>query len=155
MAGKAEKPIGLRSGRSDETSCALTSPYRYATQPYDIPRHRVPRGDKNISCSLLIIFQSKKRRVCLKKNDDFADDNEVTNEKQADEQSTGDHEDSDEEGVQGPPHPTDEFKRLGQGLRETGSSSLPSSECIRRHLRSRSTTTSRSSGSRDNQGTNV
>ena len=42
---------------------------------------------------------------------DFADENEVTNEKQADEQSTGDHEDSDEEGVQGPPPPT-EFKRL-------------------------------------------
>jgi len=43
---------------------------------------------------------------------DFADGNEVTNEKQADEQSTGDHEDSDdEEGVHGPPPPT-EFKRL-------------------------------------------
>ena len=42
---------------------------------------------------------------------DFADDNKVTNEKQADEQSTGDHEDSEEEGVQGPPPPT-EFKRL-------------------------------------------
>ena len=41
---------------------------------------------------------------------DFADENEVTNEKQADEQSTGDHEDSDGEGIQGPP-PT-EFKRL-------------------------------------------
>ena len=34
---------------------------------------------------------------------DFADENEVTNEKQADEQSTGDHEDSDGEGIQGPP----------------------------------------------------
>ena len=63
---------------------------------------------------------------------DFADENEVTNEKQADEQSTGDHEDSDEEGVQGPPPPT-KFKRLlevgvGQGFRETGSSSIPSSD---------------------------
>ena len=85
---------------------------------------------------------------------DFADENEVTNEKQADEQSTGDHEDSDEEGVQGPPPPT-KFKRLlevgvGQGFRETGSSSIPSSDCIGRHLRGRSTATPRSSGSRDN-----
>jgi hypothetical protein len=36
---------------------------------------------------------------------------DTTNEKQADDQSTGDHEDSDEEGVQDPPPPT-EFKRL-------------------------------------------
>ena len=42
---------------------------------------------------------------------DFADESDTTNEKQADDQSTGDHEDSDEEGVQGPPSPT-EFKRL-------------------------------------------
>ena len=43
---------------------------------------------------------------------DFADEHDATNEKQAeDDQSTGDHEDSDEEGVQGPPPPT-EFKRL-------------------------------------------
>ena len=42
---------------------------------------------------------------------DFADEPNVTNENQADDQSTGDHEDSDEEGVQGPPPPT-EFKRL-------------------------------------------
>ncbi len=42
---------------------------------------------------------------------DFADEQYATNEKQADDQSTGDHEDSDEEGVQGPPPPT-EFKRL-------------------------------------------
>jgi hypothetical protein len=42
---------------------------------------------------------------------DFADEPNATNEKQADDQSTGDHEDSDEEGVQGPPPPT-EFKRL-------------------------------------------
>ena len=62
-AGKAEKPNRLRSGRSDETSCALTSNYRYATKPCGMPRHRAPRGDKNISCSLLIIFQSK-LRVC-------------------------------------------------------------------------------------------
>ena len=46
---------------------------------------------------------------------DFADENEVTNEKQADEQSTGDHEDSDEEGVQGPPPPTDCW-RSGSGI---------------------------------------
>ena len=72
-----------------------------------MPRHMVPRGeknmaprgDKNISCSLLIIFQSK-LRVCLKRKMmnpeyDFADENEAKNEKQADEQSTGDHEDSD------------------------------------------------------------
>ena len=45
---------------------------------------------------------------------DFADENEATNEKQADEQSTGDHEDSDGEGIQGPPPPT-EFKRLLEG----------------------------------------
>ena len=46
---------------------------------------------------------------------DFADENEATNEKQADEQSTGDHEDSDDgEGIQGPPPPT-EFKRLLEG----------------------------------------
>ena len=31
VAGKAKKPIGLRSGQSDETSCAFTSHYRYAT----------------------------------------------------------------------------------------------------------------------------
>jgi hypothetical protein len=31
---------------------------------------------------------------------DFADEPNVTNENQADDQSTGDHEDSDEEGVQ-------------------------------------------------------
>ncbi len=42
---------------------------------------------------------------------DFADEPDATNEKQADDQSTGDHEDSDEKGVQGPPPPT-EFKRL-------------------------------------------
>jgi hypothetical protein len=30
-AGKAEKPNRLRSGRSDETSCALTLNYWYAT----------------------------------------------------------------------------------------------------------------------------
>jgi hypothetical protein len=42
---------------------------------------------------------------------DFADEPNATNEKRADDQSTGDHEDSDEEGVQGPPPPT-EFKRL-------------------------------------------
>jgi hypothetical protein len=45
---------------------------------------------------------------------DFADDNEATNEQQADEQSTGDHEYSDGEGIQGPPPPT-EFKRLLEG----------------------------------------
>ena len=44
-------------------------------------------------------------------NPDFADEPNTTNENQADDQSTGDHEDSDEEGVQGPPPPT-EFKRL-------------------------------------------
>jgi hypothetical protein len=74
-----------------------------------------PRGDKNISCSLLIIFQSK-LRVCLiekmmNPEYDFADEHEATNEKQADDQFTGDHEDSDEEDVKGPPPPT-EFKRL-------------------------------------------
>ena len=42
---------------------------------------------------------------------DFADENENTNEKPADEQSTGDHEDSDGEGIQSPPPPT-ELKRL-------------------------------------------
>ena len=42
---------------------------------------------------------------------DFADENENTNEKTVDEQSTGDHEDSDGEGIQGPPRPA-EFKRL-------------------------------------------
>ena len=42
---------------------------------------------------------------------DFADENENTTEKPADEQSTSDHEDSDGEGIQGPPPPT-EFKRL-------------------------------------------
>jgi hypothetical protein len=88
-----------------------------------MPRHMVPRGeknmaprgDKNISCSLLIIFQSKLRvslnRKMMNPGYDFADEPEATNEKQADDQSTGDHEDSDEEGVQGPPSPT-EFKRL-------------------------------------------
>ena len=34
---------------------------------------------------------------------DFADDNEASNDKQADEQSSGDHEDSDGDGIQGPP----------------------------------------------------
>ena len=59
----------------------------------------------------LIIFQSK-LRVCLNRNMmnaeyDFAEENEATNEKQADEQSTGDHEDSDGEGIQGPlPQPS-------------------------------------------------
>jgi hypothetical protein len=42
---------------------------------------------------------------------DFVDKHDATNEKQADDESTGDHEDSDEEGFQGPPPPT-EFKRL-------------------------------------------
>ena len=42
---------------------------------------------------------------------DFADEKENTNEIPVDEQSTGDHEDSDGDGIQGPPPPT-EFKRL-------------------------------------------
>jgi hypothetical protein len=51
---KAEKPKGGNPGsrgpkrprcrlclsRSDETSCAFTSYYRYATMPYGMPRHR-------------------------------------------------------------------------------------------------------------------
>ena len=37
---------------------------------------------------------------------------DATNERQADDQSTGDHENSDDEGVQGPPPPPIEFKRL-------------------------------------------
>ena len=46
---------------------------------------------------------------------DFANnDNEASNDKQADEQSMGDHEDSDGEGIQGPP-PQTEFKRLLEG----------------------------------------
>ena len=52
---------------------------------------------------------------------DFADENEATNEKQADEQSTGDHEDSDGEGIQGPPPPT-AVGGVSQGFRETESS---------------------------------
>ena len=42
---------------------------------------------------------------------DFADEKENTNEIPVDEQSTGDNEDSDGDGIQGPPPPT-EFKRL-------------------------------------------
>ena len=42
---------------------------------------------------------------------DFADEKENTNENPVDEQSTGDHEDSDGDGIQGSPPPT-EFKRL-------------------------------------------
>ena len=62
----AEKPrsrIGL--GQAD-TKCRVRLPAhnRYATSPRGMPRHRAPRGGKNISCSLFIIFQSK-LRVCL------------------------------------------------------------------------------------------
>ena len=57
-------------------------------------------------------FPVKASRLPKQKNDEpRVDEPEATNEKQADDQSTGDHEDSDEEGVQGPPPPT-EFKRL-------------------------------------------
>ena len=61
----AEMPIGLKSGRLDETSCAFTLCYRYATMPYGTPRHRGHMATRT-SCvlSLLIIFQSK-LRVCL------------------------------------------------------------------------------------------
>ena len=45
---------------------------------------------------------------------DFADEKENTNENPVDEQSTGDHDDSDGDGIQGPPPPT-EFKRLLEG----------------------------------------
>ena len=64
---------------------------------------------------------------------DFADGNEVTNEKQADEQSTGDHEDSDGEGLQGPPPPT-EFKRLLEEWARDFENGLPSNDCIYRKI---------------------
>jgi hypothetical protein len=67
-AGEPKRPrCRLCLGRSDETSCAFTPYYRYATMPYGMPRHRGhvhSGGNKNISRSLLIIFQSK-LRVCL------------------------------------------------------------------------------------------
>ena len=76
---------------------------------------------------------------------DFADDNEATNEQQADEQSTGDNEYSDGEGIQGPPPPT-EFKRLLEGWARdfeklVAASGLSTNDCIGRHLRGRSTYT--------------
>ena len=80
---------------------------------------------------------------------DFADEPNATNEKQADDQSTGDHEDSDEEGVQGPPPPT-EFKRL---LGEWAKDLEKLSSRIGRNIRSRSKETFRRRGSRDHTGT--
>jgi hypothetical protein len=107
-----------RKGRNADLADQTKPRVRYLILPvcHDAIRHATtqrPRGDENISCSLLIIFQSKLRvcqiRKMMNPEYDFADEPEATNEKQADDQSTGDH--SDEEGVQGPPPPT-EFKRL-------------------------------------------
>ena len=76
---------------------------------HDIGRHVV-------SCSLLIILpvnvsRLPKRETIINPEYDFADDNEASNDKQADDQSMGDHEYSDGEGIQGPP-PSAEFKSL-------------------------------------------
>ena len=69
---------------------------------------------------------------------DFADEHDATNEKQADDPSTGDHEDSDEEGVQGPPPPT-EFKRL---LEEWASRDFEKLEAVAYHKAAASEDTS-------------
>ena len=54
----AEMPIGLKSGRLDETSCAFTLCYRCATMPYGTPRHRGHVATRT-SCVLSSLFSSQ------------------------------------------------------------------------------------------------
>ena len=60
-AEKAEMPIGLKSGRLDETSCAFTLYYRHAAMPHGMPRHSghvAPRTSTSRVLSSLFSSQS-------------------------------------------------------------------------------------------------